>query len=63
MNSQIKELQNLYSWAELYKLNQNKKAYESVQKEIEVLRVKVNSNRGRVKVVTKHNNAPKKDLQ
>lgn len=63
MNQQIKELQNLYSWAEFYKLNNNTKAYESTQKEIEVLRSKVNNTRGRVKVATKHNDTPKKDSQ
>ncbi len=61
MRKEMKELQNLYSWAELYKMNQNKKAYEEVQKEIEVLRGKVNNTRGRVKLVNKHNDAPKKD--
>lgn len=62
MNEQIKELQNLYSWAEFYKINNNTKSYEATQKDIELLRSKVNNNVGRVKLVNKHNDAPKKDL-
>ncbi len=61
MRKEVKELQNLFSWAEFYKINNNTKSYEQVQKEIEVLRSKVNNTRGRVKLVNKHNDAPKKD--
>ena len=32
MNKEIKELQNLYSWAEFYKINNNTKSYEITQK-------------------------------
>lgn len=41
MNKQVKELQNLFSWAELYKATFKTVEYNRTQKEIEELRVKM----------------------